>query len=100
MNRYAAALSTHPDVAAVAVVPRADPVMAEVGVAVVVPRRADAPPTLEALRAHAARSVAAYKLPEDLRVVEALPLTAMEKVDRRALRAALDAGVPGTRSGR
>ena len=36
-------LSTHPDVAAVAVVPRADAVMGEIGVAVVVPRDADAP---------------------------------------------------------
>ena len=31
-------LSTHPDVAAIAIVPRADDVMGEIGVAVVVPR--------------------------------------------------------------
>jgi acyl-CoA synthetase (AMP-forming)/AMP-acid ligase II len=78
-------LSTHPDVAAVAVVPRADPVMGEVGVAVVVPQDAARPPTLEGLRAHAGDRLARYKLPEDLRVVEALPLTPMDKVDRRAL---------------
>lgn len=78
-------LSTHPDVAAVAVASRPDPVMGEVGVAVVVARDATRPPSLEALRAHAAGELAAYKLPEELRVVEALPLTAMDKVDRRAL---------------
>ena len=36
-------LSTHPDVAAVAVVPRADDVMGEIGVAAVVPRDPRAP---------------------------------------------------------
>ncbi|HEX5615776.1 MAG TPA: class I adenylate-forming enzyme family protein [Acidimicrobiia bacterium] len=89
------ALSTHPEVAAVAIVPRPDPVMAEVGVAFVVPRRPDAPPTLESLRHHAAGSVAPYKLPDDLRVVDALPLTAMEKIDRTALRALVGDEVPG-----
>lgn len=78
-------LSTHPAVAAVAVVPRPDPVMGEVGVAVVVARDPARPPTLEGLRAHAGDRLARYKLPEDLRVVDALPLTAMDKVDRRAL---------------
>ncbi len=78
-------LSTHPDVAAIATVPRPDPVMGEVGVAVVVPRDADRPPTLEALREFAAPHLAAYKLPEALHLVGTLPLTAMEKIDRKAL---------------
>jgi acyl-CoA synthetase (AMP-forming)/AMP-acid ligase II len=82
-------LSTHPGVAAVAIVPRADPVMAEVGVAFVVPRRPDAPPTLDELRDFGRERLAGYKLPEDLRIVDALPLTAMEKVDRTALRSML-----------
>jgi acyl-CoA synthetase (AMP-forming)/AMP-acid ligase II len=79
-------LSTHPDVAVVAVVPRPDPVMGEVGVACVVPRDPARPPTLAALRNHAAAALAAYKLPEDLRLLDGLPLTAAEKVDRAALR--------------
>ena len=87
-------LSTHPDIAAVAVVPRHDAMMAEIGVAFVVPRVTGTPPTLESLRTHAARSVAPYKLPDDMRVVDALPLTAMEKIDRRALRARLADDVP------
>jgi acyl-CoA synthetase (AMP-forming)/AMP-acid ligase II len=80
-----AVLADHPDVAAVAVVSRTDPVMGEVGVAVVVPR-ADAPtPELTGLRAFAGERLARYKLPEDMVVLSALPLTAAEKVDRRAL---------------
>ncbi len=79
-------LSTHPAVAAVAVTPVPDPVMGEIGVAIVVPRDAGAPPSLEDLRELAAAHLAPYKLPEAVGVVDALPLTAMEKVDRRALR--------------
>ncbi|HTK16409.1 MAG TPA: class I adenylate-forming enzyme family protein, partial [Acidimicrobiia bacterium] len=78
-------LSTHPDVAAIAIVPRADDVMGEIGVAVVVPRDATHVPALDELRAFAGAQVAAYKLPEALVVRSDLPLTAMEKVDRRAL---------------
>jgi acyl-CoA synthetase (AMP-forming)/AMP-acid ligase II len=80
-------LADHPGVADVAVVPRPDPVMGEIGVAVVVPRRADDPPTLESLRAHGRARLAAHKLPEDLVVSAELPRTAMEKVDRGALSA-------------
>jgi acyl-CoA synthetase (AMP-forming)/AMP-acid ligase II len=78
-------LSTHPDVAAIAVVPRADDVMGEIGVAAVVPRDSSSPPSLADLRSFAAPHVAAYKLPEALQLVDALPLTAGEKVDRQAL---------------
>ncbi len=78
-------LSTHPDIAAVVVVPRADDVMGEIGVAAIVPRDPAQPPTLADLRAFAGPSIAAYKLPDALHVVDALPLTVGEKIDRRAL---------------
>ncbi len=78
-------LADHPDVAAVAVVSRNDPVMGEVGVAVVVPRPDGPTPELARLRAFAGERLARYKLPEDMVVLSALPLTAGEKVDRRAL---------------
>lgn len=78
-------LATHPAVADVAVVPRPHPVLGEIGVAVVVPRPGRTPPTLAELREHASASLASYKLPEAVRVVDELPLTAMQKVDRRAL---------------
>jgi acyl-CoA synthetase (AMP-forming)/AMP-acid ligase II len=80
-------LADHPLVADIAVSPRADAVMGELGVAVVVPRRPEELPDLDDLRRFAAGRLAAYKLPEDLLVVDRLPLTAMEKLDRRALAA-------------
>jgi acyl-CoA synthetase (AMP-forming)/AMP-acid ligase II len=84
-----AVLAEHPDVAAVCVVPRPDDVMGEVGVAFVVARGGRPAPALDSLRAFGADRLAAYKLPEDLRVVDALPLTSMDKVDRKALVARL-----------
>jgi acyl-CoA synthetase (AMP-forming)/AMP-acid ligase II len=84
-------LSSHPGVSAVAIVPRADPVMGEIGVAVVVPRDGAAAPTLADLREHGASVLAAYKLPQELQLRDTLPLTAMEKIDRRALAHELDA---------
>jgi acyl-CoA synthetase (AMP-forming)/AMP-acid ligase II len=78
-------LADHPDVVSVAIVGRTDPVMGEVGVAVIVPRPGATTPDLAALRDFAADRLARYKLPDDLVVLTALPLTAGEKLDRRAL---------------
>ena len=82
-----AVLADHPAVAEVAVVPRPDDVMGEVGVAVVVAADPAAPPSLEDLRQFLGDKLARYKAPEALRLVDALPLTPMQKVDRRALAA-------------
>lgn len=84
-SEVAAALGSHPGVAEVAVVPRPDDVLGEVGVAVVVPADVMAPPSLEDLRTHGGETLAHHKLPEGLVVVDEIPLTAMQKVDRRAL---------------
>lgn len=83
-----AVLTDHPAVAEAAVVPRPDDVMGEIGVAVVVPRDPSAPPSLDDLRTFAEGRLARYKLPEAIRLVDALPLTPMQKVDRRGLAAA------------
>jgi acyl-CoA synthetase (AMP-forming)/AMP-acid ligase II len=83
-----AQLVAHPAVADAVVVPRPDGVMGEIGVAVVVPRDPAAPPTLDDLRGFLTGRIAAYKLPEAVRIVEALPLTPMQKIDRRSLTAA------------
>jgi acyl-CoA synthetase (AMP-forming)/AMP-acid ligase II len=80
-----AVLADHPLVREVVVVPRPDDVMGEIGVAVVVPVDDAAAPALDDLRAHAEGRLASYKLPEAVRIVEEIPLTAMQKVDRRAL---------------
>ena len=78
------ALSTHPAVAQVAVVGTPDPVLGEIGVAFVVPAE-DAGVSLADLRSWAAGSLADYKSPDRLAVVESLPVTSMMKVDKRAL---------------
>jgi acyl-CoA synthetase (AMP-forming)/AMP-acid ligase II len=78
-------LASHPSVAELAVAPAPDPVMGEIGVAVVVPKDPTRPPTLEELRSFGAEHLARYKLPEAIEIVDQLPLTAMQKVDRRAL---------------
>ena len=80
-----AVLGTHPAVAQVAIVPRPDPIMGEVGVAIVVPTDPTRPPALDDLLAHAAGDLSGYKLPTVMRVVDALPLNAGDKLDRRGL---------------
>ncbi len=89
-SEVAAVIGGHPSVSDVVVVPRADEVLGEIGVAVVVPHDPADPPTLEDLRAHASHELARYKLPEALLLVDELPLTAMQKVDRRALASLVD----------
>jgi acyl-CoA synthetase (AMP-forming)/AMP-acid ligase II len=93
-----AVLAQHPAVDQLAVVPRPDPVMGEVGVAVVVATDPANPPSLEELRTFGATRLARYKLPEELSLVPSLPLTAMQKLDRRRLAAELPA--PPSGSGR
>ena len=84
-----AVLASHPEVVEVVVVPRPDPVMGEIGVAVVVPRDpADAADARRPAARRAAERLSSHKLPEALRIVDALPLTPMQKVDRQALAAA------------
>jgi acyl-CoA synthetase (AMP-forming)/AMP-acid ligase II len=80
-----AVLAEMPGVADIAVVAQPDDVMGELGVAVVVPTDPATPPSLEQVRAFGAEHLARHELPERLLVVDALPLTAAEKLDRRAL---------------
>jgi acyl-CoA synthetase (AMP-forming)/AMP-acid ligase II len=81
-----AVLGEHPGVAAAAIAARPNEVMGETGVAFVVPADPAAPPTLDELRTFAGARLASYKLPEEIRIVDALPITSMEKLDRAALR--------------
>jgi acyl-CoA synthetase (AMP-forming)/AMP-acid ligase II len=70
-------------VSQVAVVSRPDPVLGEIGVAFVVP--AGPPPSRDEIRACVRRSIADYKAPDVVEIVAELPLTAVGKVDKRAL---------------
>lgn len=78
-------LGDHPKVGQIAISPRPDPVMGEIGEACVVPRDASDPPTLDDLRAFGEVGLARFKLPERIRLLDALPLNASDKLDRRAL---------------
>jgi non-ribosomal peptide synthetase component E (peptide arylation enzyme) len=77
-------LSGHPSIAQVAIVGIPDRVLGEIGVAFVVAAE-DATPDLDELRAHVRGTLADYKAPDRLFVLEVLPLTAMAKIDKHAL---------------
>jgi o-succinylbenzoate---CoA ligase len=78
-------LAAHPAVAGVAVTGEADPEWGHRVVAVVVPADPAAPPTLADLRAAAKAELPAYAAPRELRLVDALPRTALGKVARARL---------------
>ena len=80
------ALADHPDVAACCVVGRPDTDLGEVPVAFVV-RRDSATVSAAELSALVARRLARSHVPAAIRFLEALPVNAVGKVDRRALRA-------------
>ena len=81
------ALSDHPQIGRVAIVPSPAPVLGEIGVAFIVPSDAANPPTLEALRSWLKDKIADYKAPERIVIMNELPLTSMLKVDKRTLTA-------------
>ncbi len=82
-----AMLAQHPSVARVAVVALADPRTGERACACVVVAHGLPTPTLDDLAAFCfERGLARRRLPEQLVLVEALPLTPQGKVDKRALR--------------
>jgi len=82
-----AALSEHPAVGRVAVVGAPDPVLGEVGIAFVVPAEGAERSELDSdrLRAWCRERIADYKAPDRVAIVDDLPVTAMMKVDKRAL---------------
>nr|ASV47081.1 enterobactin synthase subunit E [uncultured bacterium] len=85
-------LLAHPGVHDAAVVPVPDPYLGERTCAFVVPRAGVQAPTGTQLRAFVrSRGLAAYKVPDRVAFVDAFPVTAVGKVSRTALRAALRA---------
>jgi fatty-acyl-CoA synthase len=84
-------LHEHPSVADVAVVGAPDERWGEVGVAFVV---ASSPVTEDELLAHCRELLAGFKVPKRVRFVDALPMSAMNKVLKDELRALDAEGVP------
>ncbi|MFI2410434.1 (2,3-dihydroxybenzoyl)adenylate synthase [Streptomyces sp. NPDC018947] len=81
-------LRSHEAISEAALVGRPDPALGEASVAFVVPS-GGAEPTLLALKRHlTARGLAVFKLPDELRLLPALPRTPVGKIDKTALRAA------------
>lgn len=80
-----AALGTHPAVGDCAVFGVADDRLGQRVVAAIVVAEGHSPPTLDALRAHAARTLDATAAPREVHVVDALPRRGIGKVDRAAL---------------
>ena len=72
--------------------PKPHDVFGEIGVAVVVPSTGAAPPTLDELRTFGSARLASYKLPESIVIVDSLPFTTMDKLDRRGLRGSVADG--------
>jgi acyl-CoA synthetase (AMP-forming)/AMP-acid ligase II len=79
-------LAEHPGVVTAAVVGIATAVIGEIGRAFVVPADPAHPPTLADLRTWVSDRLADYKRPDELVLRKSLPLTAMGKVDKAALR--------------
>lgn len=80
-----ATLATHSKVSDVAVIGLTDPEWGQRVVAVVVPRDAGAPPTLDELRAWVGESLPRWCCPRQLVLVDAIPRTALGKTDRPRL---------------
>ncbi|MGD1240508.1 o-succinylbenzoate--CoA ligase [Mycobacterium seoulense] len=80
-----AALGSHPAVGDCAVFGVADDRLGQRVVAAIVVSEGCAAPTLDALRAHVARTLDATAAPRELHVVDALPRRGIGKVDRTAL---------------
>ena len=78
-------LSEHPSVAQVAVLGVPDPVLGEIGVAFVVAAPERDAPSSPSSGPSVKAALADYKAPDRLVVVDALPLTSVGKVDKRAL---------------
>jgi acyl-CoA synthetase (AMP-forming)/AMP-acid ligase II len=77
-------LATHPAVERVAVTGAPDPVLGEIGVAIVVAKEG-AHLDLAGMRAQCADKLSDYKAPDALVLVDEIPLTPMMKVDTRQL---------------
>lgn len=78
-------LAEHPAVDRAAVVGVATPVIGEIGVAFVTLAPGAPAPSLAELRGWVTERLADYKAPDRLEVLDALPLTAMMKIDKTAL---------------
>jgi acyl-CoA synthetase (AMP-forming)/AMP-acid ligase II len=88
------ALLAHPEVFDAACIGMPDPDMGERLVALVVPADPAAPPTADALISLCRNTIAHYKCPREVRLVDSVERNAMGKISRRRLRDAAVNSVP------
>jgi long-chain acyl-CoA synthetase len=88
------ALLAHPEVFDAACIGMPDPDMGERLVALVVPADPAAPPTADALISLCRNTIAHYKCPREVRLVDSVERNAMGKISRRRLRDAAMNSVP------
>ncbi|WP_313805856.1 AMP-binding protein [Sphingobium sp.] len=81
-------LSRHPKVGSVAVVGGPDPKWGEAVIAMIVPREGHVPDPAELIEMVKAQK-GAVSAPKEVRIVDRLPLTALGKIDKQAIKAAL-----------
>jgi acyl-CoA synthetase (AMP-forming)/AMP-acid ligase II len=79
-------LESHPQIACAAVVPVPDEVFQVVGHAFVEPTDSARKPSADELFEHCQESLASYKVPKSITVLDTLPILRNEKVDRPTLR--------------
>ena len=79
-------LSTHPKIEQMVLIPKHHDSLGQIGVAFVVPSQSEKSPTLEDLVEFGKDKLAGYKLPEEISIVEELPLKNGFKIDRSALK--------------
>jgi carnitine-CoA ligase len=87
-----AVLREHPGVGDVAVVAFPEPVLGERVAVLITPNATEPTPSLDGLRAYAGPRLAHYKLPELMRVVDALPRTTNGKIRKVEARAMIASG--------
>lgn len=92
-------LARHPGVAQVAVVGVPAPVIGEIGYAFVLPTNPTQPPSRNELRDFVKSTLADYKAPDEVVVVDEMPMNQMLKVDKPALIARAQAGPVVTNEG-
>lgn len=90
----------HPDVSDVAIVPMSDPVYLERACAWIIPRPGASVPDVRTLGEFlAAQGLAKFKLPERVEAMSAFPVTRVGKLDKMALRKAVEAKLEEERRG-
>jgi acyl-CoA synthetase (AMP-forming)/AMP-acid ligase II len=88
-------LRTMPGIRDVRVVAAADPQRGEQVAACIVASHGERPPSVIAVRRFCSARLAAFKIPRVIVALDAVPMTARGKVDRRALDDAVRAAIAG-----